>query len=97
MNLPRFLAARFLRPEGAFLSFVTVAAAGGIALAVAPASSLSPRAVALFALGTCPRKSIPVTSGERNIPLTFGGVTFTPGEYLYGDRDGVIVCAEKIV
>ena len=35
MNLPRFLAARFLRPEGAFLSFVTVAAAGGIALAVA--------------------------------------------------------------
>ena len=53
--------------------------------------------VALFALGTCPRKSIPVTSGERDIPLTFGGVTFTPGEYLYGDRDGVIVCGEKIV
>ncbi|MEE3110170.1 MAG: hypothetical protein VX323_09010, partial [Pseudomonadota bacterium] len=35
MNLPRFLAARLRRPEGSFLSFVTVAAAGGIALAVA--------------------------------------------------------------
>ncbi len=53
--------------------------------------------VALFALGTCPRKSIPVTKGELNTPLKFGGIEFKPGNYLYADRDGVIVCDSKIV
>ena len=53
--------------------------------------------VALFALDTCPRKAIPVTSGERGVSLTFGGVTFNQGEYLYADTDGIIVTAEKIV
>ncbi len=53
--------------------------------------------VALYALGTCSRKYIPVTGGERNAPVNFGGVTFTPGDYLYGDTDGVIVTPEKIV
>ncbi|MDO6446782.1 ribonuclease E activity regulator RraA [Colwellia sp. 1_MG-2023] len=53
--------------------------------------------VALFALGTCPRKSIPVTSGERAVKLAFGGVEFNQGDYLYADTDGVIVTSEKIV
>lgn len=53
--------------------------------------------VALFALGTCSRKSIPVTSGEREGTLSFGGVDFKQGDYLYGDTDGVIVTSEKIV
>ena len=52
--------------------------------------------VALFALGTCPRKYIPVTEGERNIPLAFGGIEFNSGDYLYADRDGVAVTANKI-
>lgn len=52
--------------------------------------------VALYALGTCSRKYIPVTSGERNIPLSFGGVTVNSGDYLYADTDGVIVTADKI-
>lgn len=53
--------------------------------------------VALYALDTCPRKSIPVTSSEREIPLSFGGVNFTQGSYLYADTDGIIVTAEKIL
>jgi regulator of ribonuclease activity A len=53
--------------------------------------------VALFALGVCPRKYIPVTGGERDVPLAFGGAEFNSGDYLYGDIDGVIVAAEKIV
>lgn len=53
--------------------------------------------VALFALGTCPRKYIPVTSGEKDIELSFGGVDFRSGDYLYADTDGVIVTPEKIV
>ncbi len=53
--------------------------------------------VALFALGTCPRKYIPVTSGKQDVPLVFGGAEFTSGDYLYADTDGVIVTAGKIV
>ncbi len=53
--------------------------------------------VALYALGTCPRKYIPVTAGERNITLTFGGCQFTGGDYLYADTDGVIVCPQRLV
>lgn len=47
--------------------------------------------VALYALGTCSRKSIPVTQARRNIALSFGGATFNPGNYVYTDSDGVIV------
>jgi len=53
--------------------------------------------VALYALGTCSRKSIPVTSGERNVSLSFGGIEINQGDYLYADTDGVIVTSEKIV
>jgi len=53
--------------------------------------------VALYALGTCPRKYIPVTEGEREIALSFGGVGFKDGDYLYADRDGVIVTDQKII
>ncbi len=52
--------------------------------------------VTLFALGTCSRKYIPVTSGELDVPLSFGGVDFNSGDYLYADTDGVIVSAGKI-
>ena len=53
--------------------------------------------VALYALGTCPRKYIPATTGEQDVPLVFGGVEFNSGDYLYADTDGVIVAREKIV
>ena len=53
--------------------------------------------VALFALGACSRKYIPVTSGERGIRLSFGDIEINHGDYLYADTDGVIVTAQKIV
>ena len=43
------------------------------------------------ALATHPLKSIKKGAGDRNIPVTFAGVTFVPGQYLYADGDGVIV------
>jgi len=52
--------------------------------------------VSLFALGTCPRKSIPVTQSQRDIPLAFAGATFRPGDYIYADTDGVIVTAQPL-
>ncbi|MEH6607221.1 MAG: ribonuclease E activity regulator RraA [Pseudomonadales bacterium] len=53
--------------------------------------------VALYALGTCSRKYIPVTKGERNASISFGGIDFNSGDYLYADTDGVIVTAAKII
>ncbi len=53
--------------------------------------------VVLYALGTCPRKYIPVTEGEKDAQLSFDGIEFNSGDYLYADTDGVIVTAGKIV
>jgi len=51
----------------------------------------------VFALATHPRKTVKKNTGEADLPVTFGGVTFTPGEWLYADEDGVIVTATKLV
>lgn len=48
------------------------------------------------ALGTTPRKSNKNPSGQQNIPVTFGGVTFTPGEWLYADEDGIVVSPKEL-
>ena len=49
------------------------------------------------ALDTHPLKSIKKGVGDVEIPVTFGGVTFTPGDWLYADEDGVIVSAQALV
>ena len=48
------------------------------------------------ALGVCPLKSIKNGVGDSNLIVNFSGVTFTPGNYLYADDDGVIVVKEKL-
>lgn len=53
--------------------------------------------VALFARGTCSRKYIPVTQGQRNVELSFCGVQFNPGNYVYADTDGIILTKEKLI
>lgn len=53
--------------------------------------------VALYALGACPRKYIPATEAERDVHLSFGGIGFKNGDYIYADTDGIIVMPEKIV
>lgn len=48
------------------------------------------------ALGTNPRKSSPAGEGGTDVPVSFGGVTFRPGDYVYCDEDGVLVSPEPI-
>ncbi len=50
--------------------------------------------IGIKALGTNPRKSTQTGSGERDVVVQIGGVTFVPGEMLYSDADGVVVRAE---
>jgi len=49
------------------------------------------------ALDTHPQKSIKKGVGDRDLAVTFGGVTFTPGEWLYADEDGVLVSAKPLL
>lgn len=47
--------------------------------------------IGVRALNTHPQKTRKMGVGERDVAVTFGGVTFNPGEYLYADEDGILV------
>lgn len=48
-------------------------------------------ALGIQALASHPMKTDKRGIGDHNVPLTFGGVTFRPGEYVYADNNGIIV------
>ncbi|HEX7043547.1 MAG TPA: ribonuclease E activity regulator RraA [Burkholderiales bacterium] len=52
--------------------------------------------VGVLALATNPVKPAKNGFGEANVTVRFGGVTFTPGAWVYADEDGVVVAAEKL-
>jgi regulator of ribonuclease activity A len=64
--------------------------------AVRDASTLRTLDIGIKALGTNPRKSTKTGAGERDVAVTFGGVTFSPGEIAYSDDDGVVVTARPV-
>ena len=43
------------------------------------------------ALASHPLKSVRRGLGDVNVPVTFAGVTFRPGEFIYADNNGVII------
>ena len=47
--------------------------------------------IGIKALGTNPRPSGKVGNGEIEVPVGFGGATFTPGAMLHSDADGILV------
>lgn len=49
--------------------------------------------IGVLAIDTHPMKTVKRNVGEADIAVSFGGVTFVPGEWLYADHDGVIVSA----
>ena len=49
--------------------------------------------IGIKALGTNPRKGTKTGAGQRDVPVEFGGVTFSPGEIAYCDDDGIVVVA----
>jgi len=54
-------------------------------------------AIGLMALAANPTRPQKKGFGERGIPLAFAGVKFTPGEWLYADEDGIVLCARKLL
>lgn len=57
--------------------------------AVRDSVALAGLRLGIKALGTIPRKSAKDGAGAVDIPVTFGGVTFRPGDILHADDDGI--------
>ena len=53
-------------------------------------------ALGVKALGVHPQKTDKKDLGDINIPVTFAGVEFVPGHYLYADLNGVIVSPTEL-
>lgn len=54
-------------------------------------AALAKLSLGVKALAAHPRKSAKRGVGERDLPVSFAGVTFKPGAWLYADADGIIV------
>ncbi|MFC7326391.1 ribonuclease E activity regulator RraA [Marinactinospora rubrisoli] len=59
--------------------------------AVRDVAALAGLDLGVKALGSNPRKSAKTGAGVRDVPVVFGNTVFTPGAWLYGDEDGIVV------
>jgi regulator of ribonuclease activity A len=48
-------------------------------------------ALGVKALAACPRPPAKRGTGEPGVPVSFAGITFVPGQWVWGDADGVVV------
>lgn len=48
-------------------------------------------------LGCVPIKSVRRGEGQLNIPVSFGGVIFQPGHWVYADNNGIIVAPAALL
>jgi regulator of ribonuclease activity A len=71
---------------------------GGVVMhgCVRDTEALATMALGVKALGVHPRKSQKQGRGAREVPLTFLGVTFLPGSWLYADADGILVAPARL-
>lgn len=53
--------------------------------------------IGVQALGTTPLKTEKLGVGQRDVPIAFGGVDISPGDYIYADNNGVIVSAGPLL
>jgi regulator of ribonuclease activity A len=59
--------------------------------AVRDTPALAGMPLGVKALGSNPRKGTKTGAGERDVEVSFGGATFSPGDQLWADDDGVVV------
>ncbi len=52
--------------------------------------------IGIQALNSMPIKSVRQGRGDLNIDISFGGVTFRPGEFVYADNNGVIISPRSL-
>jgi regulator of ribonuclease activity A len=64
--------------------------------AVRDAAELAAAATGIKALALSPRKSGKAGTGAQGVPVSFAGVTFTPGHFLWADADGMVVAERDL-
>jgi regulator of ribonuclease activity A len=52
--------------------------------------------IGVRALGTSPMRSGKNATGEQGVPVSFAGLMFSPGNYLYADEDGIVVADRRL-
>ncbi len=52
--------------------------------------------VGIKALGSNPWRSSKNGTGQVDVPVSFGGVEFRPGSWLYSDEDGILVSPREL-
>ena len=52
--------------------------------------------IGVKALGSNPLRSTKTGSGQRDVPVSFGGMIFRPNDWLYSDEDGIVVSDERL-
>lgn len=55
------------------------------------AGTIATLPLAIKALGCCPIKTEKLGVGEINPIISFAGLTFNPGQYIYGDSNGLAI------
>lgn len=64
--------------------------------AVRDTRELAAANVGVKALAAHPKKSDKRGVGQRDVAVTFAGVTFHPGDHLYADDDGIVVSSRPL-
>ncbi len=65
--------------------------------AVRDADELDACDLGVRALALNPRRSIKRGAGQRDLPIEVAGVPVRPGEWVYADRDGILVSAVRLL
>ncbi|MDH3306871.1 MAG: ribonuclease E activity regulator RraA [Acidimicrobiia bacterium] len=53
--------------------------------------------IGIKAVATHPRRSVKRNEGSSDLAVTFAGVTFEPGWWLYADADGIVVLEDEVI
>jgi regulator of ribonuclease activity A len=53
-------------------------------------------AVGIRALAVTPRRAIKRGEGQRDLVVSVAGVLVRPGDWVYADRDGVLICTRRL-
>jgi regulator of ribonuclease activity A len=65
--------------------------------AIRDSAEIDAMPVGVFCLGATPKKSAKAGTGQRDLPIGFGGVEFRPGAFVYCDADGVLVSTDALL
>ena len=60
------------------------------------AEIISEMDIAVFALGTCPKKSHKNKQGKKDIEIFIDGLSLKPGDWVYADINGILVSNSEL-